>query len=177
MLKVRFHFLICPAICLLLVVGCTVGPDYHGVEPAESALVWRGDTTLDDSAGSVVMPETRWWERFEDPELNRLVEEALAGNFDLAQAASRVQAAYGQRGIANADRLPQLSAGGAYNAIGLGKRAPHFVPTNSSEDFQILGAGAIATWEVDLWGRVKRLVEAADANTEAARDALSNCWA
>ncbi|QYY35070.1 efflux transporter outer membrane subunit [Ruficoccus sp. ZRK36] len=172
MQKTRFLLPLASAFSALLIGGCMVGPDYDGVEPAPgTSMDWRGQTQEEYLSTEAVRPETRWWERFEDPELDRLVQVAMAGNFELAQAAANVQAAYARRGVVNAERLPSLDAEASYTAAGAGKKSATFNGPPPGMHGELFGAGAIAAWEVDLWGRVARLVESADADIEAARNA------
>lgn len=134
--------------------GCMLGPNYTKPEsqlPAAS----QEDFSIFTSA--------KWWEVFNDPVLNKMEEEALAYNKDLQVAIARVDEARANVGIATADQLPSLSAAGetgrAGNAQGSGQ-------TQST-------ANAVVSFELDLWGKYRRLSEAARAqllSSEANRD-------
>ena len=136
--------------------GCMLGPNYTKPEsqlPAAS----QEDFSIFTSA--------KWWEVFNDPVLNKMEEEALAYNKDLQVAIARVDEARANVGIATADQLPSLSAAGetgrAGNAQGSGQ-------TQST-------ANAVVSFELDLWGKYRRLSEAARAqllSSEANRDTV-----
>lgn len=149
----------------LIPAGCKVGPDYCAPPPACVGPGWRA---TDDPA---ILHECRdlsgWWIGFHDPPLNALVERAMARNLDLREAALRIFEARAQRCIVRADLLPQLqqsasysfnrfaqSGGGMGGGIGGG--------IDSTSDQWSLGLGG--TWEIDVFGRLRRLVEAADAD-------------
>lgn len=136
--------------------GCMLGPNYTKPEsqlPAAS----QEDFSIFTSA--------KWWEVFNDPVLNKMEEEALAYNKDLQVAIARVDEARANVGIATADQLPSLNAvgetGRAGNAQGSGQ-------TQST-------ANAVVSFELDLWGKYRRLSEAARAqllSSEANRDTV-----
>ena len=136
--------------------GCMLGPNYTKPEsqlPAAS----QEDFSIFTSA--------KWWEVFNDPVLNKMEEEALAYNKDLQVAIARVDEARANVGIATADQLPSLNAAGetgrAGNAQGSGQ-------TQST-------ANAVVSFELDLWGKYRRLSEAARAqllSSEANRDTV-----
>lgn len=141
----------------VLVSGCLMGPNYKRPEtdlPTE--------TSSDDFS---IFTNTKWWEVFNDPTLNQLEEEALSYNKDLQAAMARVDQARANVGIAKADQLPSLSGAGesgrAGNNLGSGQ-------TQST-------AAAGLSFELDLWGKYRRLSEAARAKllaSEAARDTV-----
>lgn len=140
----------------LLAGGCMMGPNYKKPEtqlPAAS----QEDLSIFTSA--------KWWEVFDDPVLNKMEEEALTYNKDLQVAIARVDEARANVGITRADQLPSLSAAGetgrAGNANGSGQ-------TQST-------ANAVVSFELDLWGKYRRLSEAARAqllSSEANRDTV-----
>ncbi|HKR23992.1 MAG TPA: TolC family protein, partial [Allosphingosinicella sp.] len=115
-------------------------------------------------AGAAPAELTRWWDRFDDPLLARLIGEASAGNLDLAQAAARLVQARESLVQARAGLVPEVGA-----SAGAGR---DFGPGNDRTSFSL---GADASWEVDLFGRIRRGVEAAGADAESAyydREAL-----
>lgn len=136
--------------------GCMLGPNYTKPESQRPAAS-QEDFSIFTSA--------KWWEVFNDPVLNKMEEEALAYNKDLQVAIARVDEARANVGIATADQLPSLSAAGetgrAGNAQGSGQ-------TQST-------ANAVVSFELDLWGKYRRLSEAARAqllSSEANRDTV-----
>jgi len=156
-------------LALALVAGCaTVGPDYAAPEAAVPPA-WR------EAAGSgLVHGETdlaTWWRRLQDPVLDGLVERATRQGLDLREALARVREARALRGVADADRFPTIDAEASYQRHGESENTPlgGLVP-----DSDLFAAGFDTSWELDLWGRVRRSIEAADADlgasVEDARD-------
>lgn len=145
--------------------GCTVGPDYAtpdlSVRFGES---WSEANSATQQASDSEL--SRWWRSFGDDELVELIERSLSSNLDLLEAQERIIAARARRGVVNADRMPTLDADAEYSRTERGSDAPMqmgFVPERSFDTFS---GGVVAGWEADLWGRVSRLVEAADAEID-----------
>lgn len=150
------------AVLLLSAAGCKVGPNYQ-----------RPVTALPDQFRGVPTPaaptepslaDTKWENLFDDQTLNGIVNNALAHNFDLRIAYARVEQARAQLGITRANQLPffDLSGGlttGQSSSIG----SVSFIPagTNLSTTYSQVGLGL--SWELDIWGRLRRLTEAARA--------------
>jgi len=144
---------------LLATSACTTGPNY--VRPAaptasQTALVTPPGSTADEGPG----PD--WWRTYEDPALDALIERALAANTDLRVALANFRAAEAVVGEARNARLPQttINGQGTYGRT----QPPLYLPGNR---FSGLGSFQLA-YEVDLFGRVSRTVEAARADAEAA---------
>jgi outer membrane protein, multidrug efflux system len=140
-------------LCVLLLAACSVGPNYR--PPAAGALA-----VPDAYHGRAPQPApaelARWWERFDDPLLARLIGEASAGNLDLAMASTRLVQARESLVQARAGLVPTVGASG-----GAGR---DFGPGNDRTSFN---AGADASWEIDLFGRIRRGIEAAGADAQA----------
>ncbi len=138
-----------PLLMLLLVLvgGCTVGPNYQR-PPVDEPAAFRGDTV----PGAAVV-DLAWWELFEDPVLQDLIETALANNRDLRTAVARIDEAAATLGIVRADLYPRVYYGGdgSGSASSAGEGGTDF------EGTLFLSAG----WQVDLWGRFRRANEAA----------------
>jgi len=152
----------------MMVCGCAgVGPDYTPPEVPLSPA-WQA-ATPDISAPGPADPEklSRWWENLHDPVLTGLVARALERNLDLRQALARITEARAQRSIAGADLLPSLDASGAIS------RSRGSRNLGSAETRTRYTAGLDAAWELDLFGGVRRSVEAADADLQATREDLS----
>ncbi|MEM7205114.1 MAG: efflux transporter outer membrane subunit [Planctomycetota bacterium] len=146
------------AASLLVLSACmTVGPDYAPPSPVVPAT-WRqsGEPGLIDRAA----PADRWWRVFGDPVLAALVERGLRQNLDLRASLARLAAARAQRGVAAAGRWPTLDLGASYEHRRESENTPFgaFIPSTD-----IHTASFDAAWELDLWGRVRRSVEAATA--------------
>lgn len=165
--------------CLLL-AGCTVGPDYKKPDMSVPASFSAPSQVSAPLSLPVVesVDLSRWWQQFHDAELESLITRALAQNPDQLTAESRVREAREQEIVAGAKGLPQVNAIG--NTVhfhsnssplqGLsGGQQRGAAPASSGTDLKIYSAGFDATWEIDIFGQVRRSVEAAAAGTEAAR--------
>ena len=137
-----------------LLCGCITGNDY--VRPAiELPEKFRfNDPEARDLAN------TRWWEQFEDPALNELIESALANNLDVRIAAARVEEFYGALGATRAGLFPQL---GADVVVG----RDHGPSTGTVDRFQ---ADVFAAWEIDVFGRLRNLTDAARSDLLASEE-------
>ncbi|MEZ0497138.1 efflux transporter outer membrane subunit [Sphingomonas sp. IW22] len=164
------------ALSLLLAVavplaGCAAGPDYRPAAPSQlgvpDAFSVPGTATREDLS--------RWWTRFDDPLLQRLVEQAAPDNLDVAQAVTRLRQAREALVQARADFLPSLSASGGYSrrqAIAGGSQQTQLpdgtiinTGQGSTDNFSL---GADANYQLDLFGGVRRSVEGARATYEGA---------
>jgi NodT family efflux transporter outer membrane factor (OMF) lipoprotein len=149
---------------LLALSACTVGPDY--APPSASSLApgsWSDSAIVGNSVDI-----TGWWVQLDDGELTGLIERAFGTSLSLVESRERIAAARARRGIANADRLPTLDVDGAYTRTQTGDEGPVLDGAPSGAEVDMYSLGAVAGWELDLWGRVARLVEAADAEIEFA---------
>lgn len=159
--------------CLLLLgvlPGCMVGPD-----PTPPSVVtadaWHEDLVEGLTRGKV--DPGAWWRGFDDPMLVDLVATAERNNFDLRTAASRIREARSLYGIAAADLYPEINATGEAEFIDGNQANSSGLPV-SDDNFYSLGLDF--GWEIDLWGRVRRGMQAAEfdlqAQIEDARDIL-----
>ena len=117
--------------------------------------------------------DQKWWEVFQDPELQGLIRTALQNNYDVRIAATRILEAQAQLGITRADQLPTVSAG----ASAVNVRVPKEKPVNQEYETSANEVGASLAWELDFWGKYRRSTEVARANllaTEWARRAVIN---
>ena len=148
----RTPFLLGVTIC---VCACTVGPNYTrpgAVAPPAYAEA-HGQKTQADRNEQV---GTRWWELYGDPRLDALVQQVSVGNQSLAAAAARARAADALLRAAGGARVPAVSAGTVTRGI------------SGRKDF-----GLEVAWEIDLWGRIRRNVEAHGADAQASADDLA----
>ena len=160
--------------------GCAVGPNYK--RPSVNVpAAYRAPAPEGTSAASSAQPpantgspqapaaslgDEKWWEVFQDKELQGLIRTALKSNYDVRIAATRVLQARAQVGITRADQLPSLSAGGNINSV----QSPEIGPIPSYELTQGQ-VTASAAWNIDFWGKYRRATEAARATL------LANEWA
>ncbi len=142
--------------------GCAaLGPDYQAALPIAPA----GWSRAPDSAAVIRVEApgdlSRWWQVFEDPSLSGLVEEALRGNTDLASAQARLREARARRTVAAAGRLPEVGASVTARRTGSSETL------GSGNTRNAFAAGFDASWELDVFGGVRRSVEAAEADVQA----------
>jgi outer membrane protein, multidrug efflux system len=152
------------ALCLVFTVGCTLGPDYR--RPAVSAPEgWRDALA---GADPVSLADLPWWSLFEDAELRRLVATALDANKDLRIAVTRVEQARAQLGVARAAQFPQLDAGAS---VTTNRFSDTVLPRNQGGVTDLFATSVDLTFELDIWGRLRRGTEAARAELLASEDA------
>jgi multidrug efflux system outer membrane protein len=165
------HFLCaCCLGLLLLMAGCAVGPNYH--EPKTAVDPAFGN--LQAGQYGTNQPLMLWWNSFNDPQLTGLIDLALTNNHDLKIAAANLREARALRRQAQFDLLPTLSADASYQN-GLRSQAAFPIPTpRSDRHAEIFDAGFDALWEVDIFGRVRRSVESAAAQLQAAEASLAS---
>ena len=150
----------------LALTGCAVGPNY------KRPVVRVPDTYRAAPANAESLADTKWSDLFEDDTLRQFVATALEHNFDLAIAAERVQEARARFQIAGSDRYPSVGIQSSFTANRpslIGSNA--MVPANASMDASYTQAGGALSWELDLWGRVRRLTESARAQYLATEEA------
>jgi NodT family efflux transporter outer membrane factor (OMF) lipoprotein len=156
---------LCIAGMLFLVSACTtLGPDFtKPATPEPAAWSEHDDAVLGgDPPGAL-----DWWEVFNDPVLNSLVEMAYQQNLPLQIAGLRILEARAQLGIAIGSQYPQSQqVGGSATKHRLSENSPNFSP-GVDKNFMDYQAGFDAAWEIDFWGRFQRGIESADANLSA----------
>jgi outer membrane protein, multidrug efflux system len=154
--------------CLLLLNGCMVGPGFKAPITTPPAA-WTGGTNAPTAPSliSAGAPENLglWWQRFQDPKLTALVDEALRTNLDLRLAEARLRQSRAARGVVAGGLWPGLTASGSYARQHFGTGG---VQRSGDRDF--FQAGLDAAWELDIFGGIRRNVESARANIEAARE-------
>ena len=153
------------AVVMLLISGCVaVGPNYTQVDPA-APETWHTElqegltAEQTDPAGLA-----RWWTVLEDSQLAALEEQAIVGNLDLRVAQARIREARAMRGISRAQFFPTLDS----NLAATKSRSSESSGTGTERE--LYSAGFDASWELDIFGGVKRSVEAAQANLEATQE-------
>jgi NodT family efflux transporter outer membrane factor (OMF) lipoprotein len=169
---------------LAVVAGCSVGPNYHRPEALKSEPVPAAFTVPAGTNNHTVdwkiaepqaqLPRGAWWEVFNEPELNRL--EALAGteNQTLAGAVARLEESRAQLGIARADFFPQLSVDPGISRNRTSAHAPLLPKDGTAHTYTAFNIPASLSWEVDLFGRVRREAESAKAGFAASADDLES---
>ena len=147
----------------LAMAGCAVGPDYRAPQPEPARIAHAEDSDYDRSRF-----ESAWWHQFEDPTLDALVVQALAENRELRIAYSRLRAAQAVRDDDANDRFPTVTAG-ARADIGKAQQPGVTERRVNAERYDL---GLDMAWELDLFGRIQRRLEASDAQAEAAEAEL-----
>jgi multidrug efflux system outer membrane protein len=159
------HPVIALAIAAGLLSGCTVGPKYARPNVPAPAN-FRAPAPL-PPAEAASLADLKWFEVFKDEQLQRLMRTALEQNYDLRDAVTRVDQARANLGVTRSNQLPQVSAGGELQFTRLSRDgqlplSPSFVPSQNRNWGQ---AGiSLLSFEIDLWGRLRKSTEAARAN-------------
>src|SRR4029077_19885847 len=163
------------AIVILIAMGflssCTVGPNYH--RPAVQApQAFHAPEPLPDTQAAS-FADFKWWEVFRDEQLQHLIKTALQQNYDLRDAVTRVEMAQANLGITRSDQFPQASASGNVNFTRLSRNGafpppPDLVPSQNRNWGQ--AQLNLLSFELDLWGRLRRATEAARASLLSAEE-------
>ncbi|RDE49736.1 MAG: RND transporter [Candidatus Accumulibacter meliphilus] len=150
------------ALLALLASGCMVGPDYLRPQ-VETPPAWR----LSDEAAND-LANTAWWQQFDDPVLDDLVSTALRENHDLMIAAARIEEFAGNYGFVRAGLFPQVDAG--YEARRQRDISAVVIGAGNGITYNSYNAVLNASWEIDIWGRIRRQTEAARAQLLASEE-------
>lgn len=149
--------------CIVLVVSaCTVGPDYQRPD-TDVPGAWQ--TSLETGSALADDDYALWWHTFEDPLLNTLIDEAKRGNQDLFQAEARIREAKARRRLAGAELWPTSS-------MSMSATRNEYASSSSGSDSEVYRHSIDASWELDLFGKKRRSVEAAEASEQAAQEDL-----
>jgi multidrug efflux system outer membrane protein len=153
------------AACLLFLAlgGCMLGPDYKrpAVEVPKSFRFADADAKE--------LANTPWWEQFQDPRMNELIRTALAENKDVQIAAARIEEFLGRLASTRSQLFPQVGANANATRQQLSRRAGVF-GAPGSDPITLYQVSLSASWEIDVWGRVRRLTEAARAELLASEE-------
>lgn len=139
--------------------GCMMGPDYFR-PPVDAPAGWR----LSDQ-GARDLANTAWWEQFNDSVLNDLVAAALRENKDLLIASARIDEFAGRYGITRSQMYPQVGIG-----ADAARQRNTIAGTNTKDTYSTYDAFLGASWEIDLWGKIRRQSEAARAQIVASEE-------
>ncbi len=158
------------AVFVSLLSGCTVGPKYRRpvIEPP-AAFRGSGDTAAASDPGSLA--DMKWFEVFKDDQLQELIRTALVNNYDLRRAVARIQAARANLGITRSDQFPNITAGADVTTLRNSGSGQFVLPGGGSRD-RTFGTVLLnlLSFEVDIWGRLRRAKEAARANLLATEE-------
>jgi outer membrane protein, multidrug efflux system len=170
--------------CGLVASGCNVGPNFVRPEP-RTPEHWRSAPAPEaPSRPSQLLeegqPAGRWWLQFNDSAMQSLIERAITANLDLRIAVQRVEEARAQRDVTGAQAWPRLSLGASYNRTRLSQTTPTGSLFSSVGQIPLPGGAHVnvpltynqfqtdadASWEIDLFGRLRRELEAANAQLQ-----------
>jgi len=153
---------------VLLAWGCAVGPNFRPPD-SDAPPTFRG---AEEQRGTNSLGDLAWWQLFRDPVLHDLVQTALTNNYDVRLAAARVEQSLALLAQSRAAYFPQLSYQGA---VGVGRNISGGQPTKNDSGVVHGGlwAGNVA-WEIDMWGRLRRLNESSRAQYLATEEARRN---
>jgi NodT family efflux transporter outer membrane factor (OMF) lipoprotein len=180
----RDKIFLAASLSLFFLGGCTVGPDFTGADP-QAPSSWHDISvthSTDDHVTTGADPDPKWWLAFNDPVLSSLIDRAAQGNPDVQIAVIRIAEARANEQSAEAAGLPTLGGSGLYRRAGvgpdvLGGASGSASGGNSglsgllgslSKPINIYEGSLDASWELDLFGKVRRSVEAAGAANDAA---------
>ena len=159
------------AITLCLLCGCTVGPNYQRPKLATPTQFRAPEPLPAPQAASIA--DLKWFEIFKDEQLQALIRTALVQNYDLRDAAARVEAARADLGITRSNQFPQFGAAAGVEINRLSRDAttelpPSILPSQNRN----FGSASLnlLSFEVDLWGKLRRATEAARANLLSAEE-------
>ncbi|RVA11172.1 efflux transporter outer membrane subunit [Mesorhizobium sp. M7A.F.Ca.CA.002.05.1.1] len=155
--------LLAPMITAVLLAGCVVGPDYQTPILAMPAS-WSGHKPTKPAQPAQL---SKWWQRLRDPELNTLVEEAVAGNLDVATAKAKIREARASYRQSAGTLLPSVDGSGSAT-----RNKSAETTSGSDATYSEYQAGFDASWELDLFGANRRGVEAARYGLDASQEEL-----
>ncbi|WP_150301299.1 efflux transporter outer membrane subunit [Pseudomonas profundi] len=148
-----------------LLSACAVGPDYQPPEPVPLQQFAHDQTPAQDSGAPIANNEERFWQGFEDPLLASLIEQTMAESQSLQAALARYQAAEALLRGSRRDQLPSVTAGGGVT----GQRLAEVERTRPDQErVELYQASVALSWELDLFGRLRRATEASEAELQAA---------
>jgi NodT family efflux transporter outer membrane factor (OMF) lipoprotein len=154
---------------ILLAASCTLGPDYKR-PVVQTPSTFRGAEAA--SARDPSLADRPWFELFQDPTLTKLVTTALDQNFDLRIASERVLQARAALRITRSDQFPTVDASASVVGTRFSQRgANRAIPAGVDPDVAYTQVGFSLGWELDVWGRLRRLTEAARAQYLATEEA------
>jgi multidrug efflux system outer membrane protein len=155
---------------MLLSAGCAVGPNYKRPS-ADVPGTYRGAIPQEAAQPAAEsFGDQKWWEAFQDKQLQELIHTALQQNYDVRIAATRILEARARVGITRADQLPTIGAG-----VGANNQQVEITKTYRQYDTSATQVGLALAWDLDFWGKYRRATEAARANllaTEWAHQAV-----
>ena len=170
-----------PALCVML-AGCVVGPKYRPPTTTAPAAFKESPTQFKESDGwTVAQPQDatlrgKWWEIYNDPDLNSLEDQLNVGNQNIQQAFENFMEARALVREARSQYFPTVSIGGSYTRSQTSSNLGSVVTTGTpgGKQAQIFSLPADVSWEPDLWGKVRNAVRASQYNAQLTAADLEN---
>ena len=166
----KIRFLLAPVAAAVL-AACAVGPNYHAPETPAAEKFDNVEATYSAESVAAEVGTAQFWHTFADPELDKLVNEALASNHDLRIAMTRVQEARALRRDTAFDLAPSINAGGGYTKT---RTSSAGLLPGAARESELYDAGFDAFWELDFFGGLRRGLEASKADLGAEEAALQD---
>lgn len=158
--------LACSTALLVVLAGCTVGPNYHRPEVPAPPQFRGADTATSES-----LADSKWFDIFQDEVLKQFVTTALEQNHDVRIAADRVIEAQSQWKLQRSQLFPVVNGSASFDANKVSKIGASRLPPGFNFDSSYTQAGLGVSWQIDLFGRLRRLNEAARAQFLASEEA------
>jgi multidrug efflux system outer membrane protein len=160
----------------LLLAGCAVGPNYQRPKIDAPSAFRPAASATNDLSGTNSLADLGWWQVMNDPQLRAYIAEALTNSWDIQIAAARVLQAEAAARVTRSQFMPTVGAGADWSTTRTSENGPSSIPpgVNPQKEYGSV-YGAMAGYEVDLWGRIRRANEAARAQllaTEAAQQTV-----
>lgn len=165
-MRPRKHLLSSCLVLLLLGQGCSVAPDYS--PPDLSPFMQKSWQAAENNRYTANQPDSSWWNQFNDPQLTDLINQLFASNLALKASMERVTEAMARQGVVSADKQLQLAAALGYTRADTGDETVTMQMIPAGKTVDVFSSGVVAGWELDLWGRTARLIEAAEADVRSA---------
>jgi len=151
---------------VLLLAGCAVGPNYKAPDARAPAAFRGGESSPTNSLGDLP-----WWQLFQDPALQTLIQTALTNNYDLRVAVARVEESRALLAQSRSQFYPQVTYQGLISGGRNSELGSPYPGVGRTQWYEALGN---VSWEIDLWGRIRRLTESSRANYLATEEARRN---
>lgn len=160
------------AVLLAALAGCAVGPDYQRPTVDTPTAFRLAATDTNAPSGATSFAELGWWEAFNDPQLTTYIAEALTNSWDIKAAAARVLQAEAVAQVTRSQFMPTVGAGADWATTRASEHGPSPIPAGMNPQKEYGSVyGTMATYEVDLWGRIRRANESARAQLLATVEA------
>jgi NodT family efflux transporter outer membrane factor (OMF) lipoprotein len=178
-MKGKFRYspqLVASAITLVL-TGCALGPNYQAPEN-DLPATWHDAKSQQASQPLATDVKVNWWQNFNDPQLDSLIQRAITGNLSLQQSVLRIAGAREQLAIAQGGLFPTLTGQAAYSRRQLGLKGelqsqgvdaqslPNNLGSQATQSVNFYQGGFDASWELDLWGKTRRQIEMTQASQQ-----------